>query len=73
MPTTQEILEQALVDLSQSPKTVKVDGQETTMPAIGEVLDAIKHVSAQANANQPAGGIRFGRISHGDALGRHRS
>ncbi len=72
MSTTQEKLEAALVELAQQPKSVTVDGQTTTMPAIGEVLDAIKHVQAQANANLPAGGIRFAKIRHGDAVGGRR-
>ena len=58
-----EDLEQTIIDAANGPAKVTVDGQTVEQPALGDLIEADKHLAnKQAAKKAGVGGIKFMKI-----------
>lgn len=70
MPESQTILEIAekIVENSVGPKSVKIDGQEVTMPSASEIAKAVYLLASVKAASSGKVGIRMKKMAAGGAI-----
>ncbi len=62
-----EIIEK-IIESAVGPKSVRVDGQEVTMPSASEIAKAIYLASSLKAANSRSTGIRMTKMKAGGAI-----